>query len=115
MYEIIKDLLQGTEFSIVESFQTSGRGARYAEIPSFLFDSPVGAYLAQWSREVNGGEPGLWSHQVEALSGLGRGENVVISTGTASGKSLVFQALAMHKVLWTRRPELSCSIRFWHS
>ena len=99
MYEIIKDLLQGTEFSIVESFQTSGRGARYAEIPSFLFDSPVGAYLAQWSREVNGGEPGLWSHQVEALSGLGRGENVVISTGTASGKSLVFQALAMHKVL----------------
>ena len=49
MYEIIKDLLQGTEFSISESFQTSGRGARYAEIPSFLFDSPVGAYLAQWS------------------------------------------------------------------
>ena len=86
MYEVIKDLLQGTEFSIVESFQTPGREARYAEIPSFLLDSPVGAYLAQWSREANGGESGLWSHQVEALSGLGRGENVVISTGTASGQ-----------------------------
>ena len=57
MYEVIKDLLQGTEFSIVESFQTPGREARYAEIPSFLLDSPVGAYLAQWFREANGESP----------------------------------------------------------
>lgn len=30
---------------------------------------------------------------------MGRGENVVVSTGTASGKSLIFQAVAFHKAL----------------
>ena len=34
---------------------------------------------------------------------LGRGENVVVSTGTASGKSLIFRSLAFHKTLLNRR------------
>lgn len=99
MFETIRSLLDSSEFSVIESFEISGRPARYREIPSFLFDSDVGDYLKQWSRKTGLEQPSLWAHQSQALEALGRGENIVISTGTASGKSLVFRALALHKVL----------------
>ena len=98
MYQAAQRLLAGHEFSVVESFDIPGRPARYREIPGYLFDSKVGEYLDRWSRAVRSGDPGLWAHQAEALEALGRGHNVVVSTGTASGKSLVFRALALHKV-----------------
>ncbi len=37
----------------------------------------------------------LWSHQAEGLRHVRAGRHVVVSTGTASGKSLVFQAPAL--------------------
>ena len=92
MYETLRKLLSSTEFSVLESFEIPSRPARYAETPPFLFDSKIGPYLA--SREFR-----LWAHQAQALNKLGYGDNVVISTGTASGKSLVFQALSFHKTL----------------
>ena len=42
---------------------------------------------------------GIWAHQAQALEVLGKGDNLVISTGTASGKSLVFQSLAYHQLM----------------
>ena len=93
MYDAIRGILQGGEFSVVETFEIPGIPARFADIPDFLYESQVGARLSQ----QYGGC--LWQHQAEALDALGRGDNVVISTGTASGKSLVFQSLALHKVL----------------
>ena len=51
----------------------------------------------QLIRSINGGE--LWNHQALALEKLGENENVVISTGTASGKSLIFQAASLHRSL----------------
>jgi len=38
-----------------------------------------------------GGVPRLWSHQTEGIETVRRGENVLVTTPTASGKSLVFQ------------------------
>ena len=93
MYETIRELLRSSEFSVIESFKIPERSARYAEIPRFLFNSSVGEYL---NRQYHSG---LWSHQAQSLEALGNGENVVISTGTASGKSLVFRSLALHKIL----------------
>ncbi|KAH3667900.1 hypothetical protein WICMUC_005178 [Wickerhamomyces mucosus] len=34
---------------------------------------------------------GFYSHQAEALNAINRGENVIISTSTSSGKSLIYQ------------------------
>ncbi len=99
MYEAIRNLLRSSEFSVMETVEVPGRPAQYEKVPSFLFDSEVGDYLNRWSRGVGSEQPGIWAHQAQALERLGRGENVVVSTGTASGKSLVFRALALHKIL----------------
>ena len=51
---------------------------------------------AAWAipaKQAGGDE--IWSHQAEALNALERGENIVLATSTASGKSLVFQTFIM--------------------
>ena len=89
MYDTLRTLLTSADFPVVESLELPERPARYGPVPQFLSDSSVGALL---------GHQELWSHQAEALDALGCGENVVVSTGTASGKSLIFQALAFHRI-----------------
>ena len=99
MYDALRDLLGSEDFSVVESFRIPGRPAQYASIPRFLLSSSVGRYLHRKFRPQASNESMLWTHQSRALDALGRGDDVVISTGTASGKSLIFQALAFHKAL----------------
>ena len=99
MYETLLSLLQDDDFTVVESFDIPGVDASFAEVPRFLLDSQIGPWLNRWPREMRSGESGLWAHQAQALEALGHGENVVISTGTASGKSLVFRAIALYQVL----------------
>ena len=93
MYQTIQGIIQGTEFSVVESFEIESREARYQSVPEFLGTTKVGNHLNQ--QHPNG----IWAHQAQALEVLGKGDNLVISTGTASGKSLVFQSLAFHQVI----------------
>lgn len=45
----------------------------------------------------------LWSHQEEALAAVRRGEHTIVSTGTASGKSLCFNLPTIERVLTDRR------------
>lgn len=98
MHKALSHLLQGGQIGVVEQFRLPERAARHGQIPRFLFDSRVGLFLHRQSTEAKW-PAALWSHQAEALEALGRGENVVVSTGTASGKSLIFRALAFHKCL----------------
>ena len=93
MYHAALELLRTESFSVKETFELQGREPRYADIPEFLFSSPIGPHLKQAVKD------GLWAHQAQALDLLSDGKNVVVSTGTASGKSLIFQSIAMHKVL----------------
>ena len=94
VFDIAHNLLASNDFTVVEHFDLPERPARHAPIPRFLLDSRVGYHLNR-TLKANG----LWLHQAEALDALGRGQNVVVSTGTASGKSLIFRALAFHKTL----------------
>ena len=96
MFDFMDSLLSGGDFTVVERFELPARPARHAAIPRFLFDSRLGYELNRRFKATKGK---LWLHQANALEALGRGENVVVSTGTASGKSLIFQAIAFHKAL----------------
>ncbi|GAA5074589.1 DEAD/DEAH box helicase [Thermocatellispora tengchongensis] len=51
------------------------------------------------TRLANQGVTGLWPHQAEAAEHVHRGQNVIISTGTASGKTLAYLVPALTHVL----------------
>lgn len=51
------------------------------------------------TRSANHGVTGLWPHQYEAADLAYRGRNVIISTGTASGKSLAYLTPAVASCL----------------
>ncbi|WP_328459170.1 DEAD/DEAH box helicase [Amycolatopsis sp. NBC_00438] len=61
-----------------------GRAARFSAWPSWAVPAVVNAL-----RDC--GVPSPWAHQAEAASHAYEGRHVVISTGTASGKSLAYQ------------------------
>jgi DEAD/DEAH box helicase domain-containing protein len=62
----------------------------------------VPAELVESFRAAGVGTP--WSHQVEGADAARAGRHVVVATGTASGKSLVFLLPALSAVLEHRRP-----------
>lgn len=45
------------------------------------------------------GIAGLWTHQADALAAVRRGEHTIVSTGTASGKSLCFNLPVIERIL----------------
>ena len=71
----------GAQIAHVE--RLPGVEARYGEL-----DPPLPMRLG-WALAAGGAER-LWSHQVEGIAALRAGENVLVTTPTASGKSLVF-------------------------
>lgn len=94
MYNTLKDIIDNQDYSVAESFEIEPREARFRGLPEFLAADPVGDYLREITDSDN-----LWLHQALALERINAGDNVVISTSTASGKSLIFQSAAFHTVL----------------
>ncbi|WP_433249670.1 DEAD/DEAH box helicase [Streptosporangium sp. CA-135522] len=68
------------------------RQAGQARWPDWVPESLV-------TRWANHGISGLWPHQVEAAELVHRGQNVIIATGTASGKSLSYLVPALSSVI----------------
>lgn len=71
-----------------------GQDLHVRELPA---REPITAPLPEWldSRITDAlgrqGITGLWPHQREALDAFASGDNIVVATGTASGKSLCYQ------------------------
>ena len=68
-----------------------GQEARHGDAPAWLTASPAWPAV-----RAQTGDSQLYLHQAMGLELVGQGHNLVISTGTASGKSLVFQAPTLH-------------------
>jgi DEAD/DEAH box helicase domain-containing protein len=75
------DLLEGEELAHVEL--VPAREARFAPLPEGLHPRVRDALAGQ-------GIESLYGHQAEAWEAAARGEHFVVTTGTASGKTLAF-------------------------
>jgi DEAD/DEAH box helicase domain-containing protein len=77
---------------IVHLHEEAPRGAHYAS-PQQPLLLPVETYLA------NQGIGALYSHQAQAVEAARAGDNVILTTGTASGKSLAFLLPLLERLL----------------
>ena len=84
--------LSGFEDRIVARRDIPERPARFAEFPASLRPELVAALRSR-------GVERLYSHQAEMFERAAAGENVVITTGTASGKSLAYLLPILQAVL----------------
>ena len=75
------DLLQGDELAHLTT--TPARAARTEPLPSDLHPKVHEALARQGIEQ-------LYVHQAEAWEAARRGENLIVTTGTASGKTLAF-------------------------
>ena len=71
--------------------------------PAELLQGPAAPLLSRHDEEGR-----VWKHQALTLEALCRGENCVVATGTASGKSLIFQAWALHLI--SQNPDATIAV-----
>jgi len=90
--ELIKN---ATEAAIVDRFDIPAAPARLRDPPrEYLTER-----MARWVKSMTGGSEEVWLHQSLAWEHLAAGRNVVLATGTGSGKSLVFQGDMIRRLL----------------
>jgi DEAD/DEAH box helicase domain-containing protein len=91
----LEDLLRGEEVAYLGT--EPARGARTAPLPAEL-DARVQEALARQ------GLTSLYAHQAEAWETAARGEHLIVTTGTASGKTLAFNLPVLDAL--AREPKL---------
>lgn len=86
LLSLLKGLGEESDLSaeVVHQVYLPGDPAVFGEL-----DPPLPAALQEALAAVGAGQ--LWQHQVEGIEAARRGEDVLVTTPTASGKSLVFQ------------------------
>ncbi|WP_231116560.1 DEAD/DEAH box helicase [Motilibacter rhizosphaerae] len=91
---LLAALLQapGRDGRLLHVERTPARGARTAPWPGWVAPEVRAALERQ-------GVAALWAHQASAAQAAWEGRHVVVSTGTASGKSLAYQLPGLTRVL----------------
>lgn len=94
MMDVFENLIGSNGLSSVDRVDLPARSERASDIPS--------AYCTglpkRWFTNDDKLRGRLWLHQSKAMEAAAKEHNVVISTGTASGKSLVFQSVAFRSL-----------------
>lgn len=94
MFEFADRLIADMNLNVVESVEIRAQRQSRTRIPDAFLNDRIAPII---SKEASDGR--LWKHQSQALRHLAAGRNLVISTGTASGKSLIFQLHALNRLL----------------
>jgi DEAD/DEAH box helicase domain-containing protein len=94
MSEIAVELIKALNLDVIETLDLPGRPEARQPLPSALVQGPLASLLSQIAPDGT-----VWRHQALSIKKLVAGDNVVVATGTASGKSLVFQLYALDRVL----------------
>lgn len=94
VHEIIKEVVRGGQNDevITAIHQIPSKDAQWAPMPDWVRPELVEAYRAK-------GIDQLYSHQSEAADRVRRGDNVVIVTPTASGKTLCYNLSILNAIL----------------
>jgi len=87
----ICNVLQTTGFNIAEQMELPGRTQQLAPLP-------CGIDIAVRNHVLRANPNGLYAHQAKAVEAALAGRDICLATPTASGKSLVFMAVAVHLV-----------------
>ena len=82
--------LEGLGMEIHSAINIPPRAERLAPVPDRVLHGPAGPAVRNKREDGQ-----LWRHQSMALNLLQQGNHAVVSTSTASGKSLIFQAHAL--------------------
>lgn len=88
-------LLSSTEAAIVDRVDIPARPERLVLPPEIYLRERIFA----WLKQIIGGRGHIWKHQGMALHALEEAKNIVLATGTGSGKSLVFQADTLRRLI----------------
>ena len=90
---IEKFIRDNKSWNVVEKLNLPGRKGQYFPVEDIPLSDAARRYL-------NAAFPGgIYRHQKEAMKSFSEGNNVCITTGTASGKSLPFYVAAMEKLV----------------
>jgi DEAD/DEAH box helicase domain-containing protein len=95
MRRSFEELIRTGQLTIVERIDVPPRPERREPLPQAFASGPIG----EWLRKSLAHDGSLWRHQSLALAEIDDGSNIVLATGTASGKSLVFQAAVFKELL----------------
>lgn len=88
-------LVDQCHLDVLDTIELPARPERRSALPSEIGQGPLAGFIA----EKIAPDQSAWRHQALALQHLCGGANIVVATGTASGKSLIFQLYALHRIL----------------
>ena len=88
-------MVESGDLHVIDRVTVPSRGEVRESLPAVYRDGP----LAEWLRSGVAADGSLWRHQSRGLVEIAAGRNLVIATGTASGKSLAFQIPVLHELL----------------
>ena len=90
MLKEFERLIDANSVSCVDKLELPAQAERSVPIPDAYSEGSAGRWLLN-DQKLHGR---LWLHQAKALTIAAEGRNLVVSTGTASGKSLIFESAA---------------------